>query len=376
MVQWLIDAGAEVDCPDTSSHRTPLHYAVDPDSQDAIHVQKLLSAGARIDRRDKDGRLPLHLAVLAHNPEIVQRLLEGESNPLAVDLGGQTVLGLVSATDGNGTKVITMVLDYIMKNSLIQEAVLRHRLETLVRKGSSSITDLQQLAIDINASMSFSAKMTDVLHVLFLLKVLLRGRDPGHIARMILELARYWVKSSVSCTVPASFTQASSGEAYLISDSIVGRPQQPVQQIVFTIESHDQGWSNYKAWHGTYQQSYTWFEAQLFASGHTEALAERPVIMRNVHASQRVYRHSIVWQADMPNSTYDSESRAIENWVRRLEPGDKVAVVPRAVYPGWANHVKSVQIDILTNRLKSSDAPPAFMPVRSAADGRSEPQEA
>jgi hypothetical protein len=58
-------------------------------------------------------------------------------------------------------------------------------------------------------------------------------------------MAQYWVNSSCLCAVPDCFDEETSERAYLVNEPIIGRPQRPVEQVVFTIDSHDQGWSDF-----------------------------------------------------------------------------------------------------------------------------------
>jgi ankyrin repeat protein len=351
MVEWLIEAGVDINHQDTRYHRTPLHVTV---ANGGTYVRRLLVTRPKLELTDGDGSTPLHLAAIAQSSESARLLLEAGSNPFAINMGGQTVLGLIPLEGTYSSEVLFPVLEHIANCNLLFDESLSNRLEALIRSESRSFADAQQIALEINDTACFDIKPNDVLRVLLMLKELLRKQDPGHIAAAILDMAQYWVNSSCLCAVPDHFDGETSERAYLVSEPILGRPQQPVEQVVFTIDSHDQGWSVFHHLHGTYQGSHTWFEAQVVVADQPDAVVERRYIMTNVHASPRVRRHVVAWSANMPGSSQNDDLRAIEMWVRSLKSGDRIAVVPRARYLGWVNFVKLVKIDIMTSFLKRS----------------------
>ncbi|KAF8177350.1 hypothetical protein K438DRAFT_2041672 [Mycena galopus ATCC 62051] len=71
-------------------------------------------------------------------------------------------------------------------------------------------------------------------------------------------------------------------------------------------------------------------------------------VQRNFCADDEAYREYIViWDAD-GTSIASAEGGAGQgvDFISCLEPGDKIAVIARARYPGWANYVQSAQVSV------------------------------
>ncbi|KAK5656386.1 hypothetical protein OQA88_4767 [Cercophora sp. LCS_1] len=168
----------------------------------------------------------------------------------------------------------------------------------------------------------------------------------------------------------------------------------PCRKIVFTIRSHDQGWGGDYADKGTYNHSWTWFEAGLerwcrseddggedmpslsvqdLATVYPDVVLEgahhefhHPVlpnentkIQCNVTVSNEMKEHRIEWRY---NDSVD-EVRTVEgamalstqgrgtgtgdgSFVRGLRLGDVITVWAKARFPGWVNYVESVNVDV------------------------------
>ena len=107
-----------------------------------------------------------------------------------------------------------------------------------------------------------------------------------------------------------------------------------------TIEGTDKiaGWSDNAArLGGTYEQSYTWFEANIVSSSRHGLPRRR--IQCNIHASTQFHTHVNVWNAQDP----DPEVRVL---LATLRPGDCVQVYSKAAFAGWANFIRRVEIEI------------------------------
>jgi len=133
--------------------------------------------------------------------------------------------------------------------------------------------------------------------------------------------------------------------AYLESTAIQGRSRCPVQKILFTIVSHDQGFSSYPQFHESYHNSNTWFEARIRRNGE---MLDGPRIMTNVHESFKERAHAVLWRSETRGNSKGNETT---EWVWQLQVGDAVCTVPFARYPGWYNTVCCAQIDVYTTCL-------------------------
>ena len=194
----------------------------------------------------------------------------------------------------------------------------------------------------------------DVYHVHFLL----RQKLLPELVPQILEDAEYWLKSttersekaSVSAPVHAIGSLQQPGLHYLSSDPIGNeklRVLQPIRKIVFTITSKDQGWSDNHASHGTYNSSYTWFEAVTRGRDVVEATPDQSrTIVHNVHAGKEYKTHVVTW-------TYDAEDEQERDWVNdNLKKGRQVDITVWARYPGWVNNVAAARIDVYTAAMR------------------------
>ena len=187
---------------------------------------------------------------------------------------------------------------------------------------------------------------------------LLRQKLPPELAYNILEEAEYWLKSTTERTELAIVTDRNqrtltqqAGLHYLSSEPIgtegKGRLH-PVRKIVFTITSKDQGWADNPAFNGTYEQSYTWFEAVTRGRDVTEQTShsESRRIVTNVRAGKEYKTHTVALYAN-------AEDEGEKEWVKNnLKRGHQVDITVWARYPGWENHVAAARIEVFTAVLR------------------------
>lgn len=126
------------------------------------------------------------------------------------------------------------------------------------------------------------------------------------------------------------------------------RVSRPVRKIVFSINSHDQGFASDRN-----GGSWTWFTAQKLSSTaeacqskQTKSTAtttddEHREIFRNPMASRHWSAHEIVWRAD-------SEDTAEAEWVSSFKECDQFAVHAWARFPAWVNYVSDISVKVYT----------------------------
>ncbi|QSZ37091.1 hypothetical protein DSL72_009183 [Monilinia vaccinii-corymbosi] len=187
------------------------------------------------------------------------------------------------------------------------------------------------------------------------------------------------------------------------------RGEFPCKKIVFRIKSHDQGWGGVRTDKGSYRGSYTWFDVgwertfattdagllldgPQFSLNNSEAQASEmtsqivcglrtisPETQNNLDNPQRIFKHAlnpnqkclqknktatsasqehtIVWRfsddihpEDPEADQLEAEGRGRETangeFVRSLKIGDVVTIWAKARYPGWANTVEDVSMDV------------------------------
>ncbi|KAJ7167879.1 hypothetical protein C8R46DRAFT_1191886 [Mycena filopes] len=216
---------------------------------------------------------------------------------------------------------------------------------------------------------SFSPSVKDLLAARDALLCLL----PLELVYILLHLAEYWVQDTTDRVEYHDIHNPSTHNAnvcYLLASPI--RPldaemeRLKIMRVVFTTVSHDQGWGGEYGTQGTYRQSYTWFEAAILrrppaASVDSDSsIAHAPdadtgmeydpafevakdddaegspstrwLVQRNVVAAGNFRQHSVAWPAPAPPAPADSGAGAGAGFVERLDAGDVIAVVARAIF--------------------------------------------
>ena len=114
--------------------------------------------------------------------------------------------------------------------------------------------------------------------------------------------------------------------AYFVSGPI---PEgKTLRKVVITVISKDQGWSSYHADHGSYRNSWTWFELSVGPSKDSERWCGE--VVRNLHAHDKFKEHTV--------EIVDGEL------YKKAKSGDVLTVWALARYSGWKNTVKKVTI--------------------------------
>ncbi|KAJ7906038.1 hypothetical protein B0H13DRAFT_2194496, partial [Mycena leptocephala] len=275
---------------------TPLAFAFELSNLAAARV--LLQRGAIPDDTMTDGSTALHSATRSGLPEAVHMLLE---NP-GVDL---------HARDGSGHTA------YSIAAQLDAKAIV----ECLMDHGASEV--------DLAHETLHGLQEDEIIKVGLCLARMLRAQVK--LVPVILDLAKYWAVSTAERNNPMGvvFKQDSPDEPY-ISLKINGRSKEPLNCLVFTTTSHDQGWSDHNPDIGTYRNSCSWFDVG-------DERGNRHRFQDNIHGSDKKRVHRNVWARDAYIPT-------ISDWMRTLRSGDVLKIYPKAYYPGWENHVYAVKV--------------------------------
>ncbi|EKV09931.1 Ankyrin repeat protein [Penicillium digitatum] len=170
---------------------------------------------------------------------------------------------------------------------------------------------------------------------------ILRQKLPSELVLEILEFAEYWVLSAVHREDRVHYNESDCRDRtpYLTSEPIQGE-RFPVQEIKINIWSHDQGWSSYREDHGTFNNSWTWFDLGIEKPPGREDIPtdENLRLATNVHAGRETMNHQIIYRRD----------QAL-NWMQNLQAGDRISIVPRARFAGWRNTVEKASIEVYTS---------------------------
>lgn len=204
----------------------------------------------------------------------------------------------------------------------------------------------------------------------------------------VLEMAHYWTRDTAERNTQMIVSQATAGRVYVRTKPLAGT--RGLRLVVFTLRSHDQGWSDNRQDHSTYRGSFTWFKVVLKRSKKTvkveassgdgntdgktqedeyEEVASKQMI-QNVHASKFDTVHTLTWSVDTAatsiigkhneqmdgagNTMLDpqleqythEEKQEIKDFLKQMQDGDRLEVQAWAQYPGWINHVAGARIDV------------------------------
>ena len=157
-------------------------------------------------------------------------------------------------------------------------------------------------------------------------------RRPMHpsLAVLIMDIAEYWLrveaKRSDSVTVDAK--QSPNGMFYVMTEPLPGRVNAPVQAFTFATLSHDQGWSSFPHFHGSYDGSWTWFDVVIEGKDGVTAHLEgdEACLCRNVHASLNPKEHRVTFG--------QGPGRRSREWTKKIHRGSRVGILAQARFPG------------------------------------------
>ncbi|KAJ6474768.1 hypothetical protein C8R45DRAFT_1010564 [Mycena sanguinolenta] len=194
---------------------------------------------------------------------------------------------------------------------------------------------------------------------------ILLTRFPLELVHIILDHAEYWgqvkVERQEEITVCASAVfRANASLEYLATPPLVNRGPEDVwlkvARVEFTIVSHDQGWCDEPGLKGTYE-GYTWFAAAIMRPDPADSpVAHKPnpagpngckswEIQRNFCASGEWRRHVVVWD-EVGEMLKGTGAGSGDGFIPSLAPGDRIAVIARALCPGRVNWVQSAEVSL------------------------------
>lgn len=122
--------------------------------------------------------------------------------------------------------------------------------------------------------------------------------------------------------------------------------------VVFTICSHDQGWSWDEQHHGTFDHSWTWFEAAV-ARKSVEPVQEAlddtdssrvsiPLDSPNIRTHRIQSNKHAVSEPQNYTISIDRGHEILDD----LKIGDQILLVARAQYSGWVNYIENAGVEI------------------------------
>ncbi|KAI0748610.1 hypothetical protein C8Q80DRAFT_749675 [Daedaleopsis nitida] len=220
---------------------------------------------------------------------------------------------------------------------------------------------------------------------------------PYELTLDIMDIAEYYpvVRAKHSELVSIAANEHTSHDSrssrlYLVSPPLpAGREGESwrMKKVTWTIEGHDQGWGG--EYPGTFRAAYSWYEACIFRPSPTSdgglgddaklrsLLQARHLFLETEHVKECLNDINwtlvpngdrFVWRIQGNRVAKKDFQRYTVEWVRTgrtvqdgrgagdgtgfldaLQPGDRVGLWMRALYPGWENYIRRATVDLVYN---------------------------
>lgn len=187
----------------------------------------------------------------------------------------------------------------------------------------------------------------DSNRILFTILSTKTPNKPALPTELILQIlshpSRWLLTSSVYLSSPARVSSSESERAIVHTPPVSTHQLSLIRRIVFTYSSKDQGWSSYSSDHGTYRNSWTWFEAGL--RKHAEEEEEKVSSTDQMQHRHRLHcnRHA-GWETEDYQFVVEGDHPLLKN----MQAGDEVVLWALAKFGGWENFVQGAAIQIWT----------------------------
>ena len=357
-MKLMIEHGADVNA-EGGVGWTPLHWACICSSLET--VQLLLASGAGVSRYTAEpngGETPLHKAVFHDRADVVEELrkrgaditagVHGKPNSTslsyALDKGRPKCLELLvfkhkALTPENTAGLMIPVEDPALLRRLLETGINPNQdfglgltmLDTAIRQGDS---ELIGLCLEHGA-------LPSAYWTIEMRRIAQHSKESWFVKLHALIADHVPPVVSASQSEYLIIDRESPGKELFLEVRLPSETPQP-NKIIFTITSHDQGWSSFPHDHGSYMGSQSFFAAEICSvdeNGKTEIVSKRKKIVYNVHASKEWKQHVVVWEKE-------GARKDLKKWFDGLRPGYLVRVYARAPDWGWENHVQQVKVDI------------------------------
>ncbi|MCJ1350465.1 MAG: hypothetical protein MMC33_000446 [Icmadophila ericetorum] len=283
----LLDQGADVCAPD-SRRSLPIQYAAQHNL--ALLIPLLLQYGCKVDAKGYWNKTPLVIALENQSMEAVTTLLDARAD----------------------------------RNEVPKSAILLPRATDL---------DLRIEAFP-TPEKSRPLRIRDIYQICFHFKK--RHFLPIPVTALILDMAELWVQSTVFRDGIQLYDESVLQKSYLRTAPLVGRDEDPLQKIVYTINSRDQGWASEPPSSG----NWTWFEHVLLRGRNTKVVSRSPILWNRRANREWCTHHIVLHRSDL------------RRYGRAAKPGDQISVDACASFRGWVNCVKDMRIDTFTSILR------------------------
>ena len=169
-------------------------------------------------------------------------------------------------------------------------------------------------------------------------------RLPPEIVLQILSYPSRWLLSSIR--LEDAVTVANFSDRLILNTAPFNTHKlSHLRKIVFKFSSHDQGWSSFAEDHGTFRNSWSYFEVGLLSGGIKRLREEQAQPPRKSSLKRRwTLQHNR--HAGKEFEEYTVEIDAEHDMMREMKVGDVVVLLACAHFPGWTNSVKEAEIQV------------------------------
>lgn len=134
----------------------------------------------------------------------------------------------------------------------------------------------------------------------------------------------------------------------LTTDPIDARVASRTKAVVYSFKSRDQGWSSYPQQPGTYEGSFTFFEAGITRFEVKGAKGEELARQQSLRAEKEYQRYELQRNrlAGKAPEAYRIQLEKDHDLLQQIQDGDRFALWARSIYPAWANYVYGAKIEL------------------------------
>ena len=328
VISHLLEKGTPINSQDLQG-RTALHWAVSKGMVAGVRV--LLKSHCVLEIKDKLGRTPLMVALERRYPAVSVLLLQYGAMRPEIDDECRPWL----RTQSWWSRFDDLQRDNPSLYAVQGDARSAREFMIMDRKGALS-----------------PASSTEVFRAaLYLHKALGSRLSNLPLVNWILELAEYWISTESHRGGKHWYDENDPSPVYLRSLPIVGRESRPVQRITFHVSSHDQSIGFGPGDFGGY--THICIERQ--AAGDLQSGDQRR-ILKNKHHRHDWTQFDVSWPHregfDLTPETPDEDDK--EKWLARLERGDRVLVIAKAILQRWKNYVNRAEMSVYTTCLRET----------------------
>ena len=162
------------------------------------------------------------------------------------------------------------------------------------------------------------------------------------VLQILSHPSRWLLTTTVYLSVPARVPSSEAERAIVHTPPISPHQLPLIRRLVFTFRSKDQGWSSYGEDHGSYRNSWTWFEAGL------RKLAGEENALSPMDQPERRYRLQCNRHAGREVEDYRFELEKDHPLLQEMQAGDEVVLWALARFGGWENFVQEAAIQLWT----------------------------